>query len=144
MIYAARAIDLAPEEYGGWAGLLEYISLARGDVIFDPGTAWSKTAFEDLSPKALESLVQYNQKMAIEADLLVAWVDLEVPSWGLPFEILTRAATSFGSRDTLVIMDLDQDLPVYLKWAHTRGVIFAEPTNSAIAEALRQLEKRGS
>ena len=134
MIYFACAIDQADPNR---RGELEEEIQRLGDVfhqpVFFPGRAWR------ISPGTNPgSMIAGNQAMLEMAKLVVAYVDFEARSWGLPYELLTRAG-----QPLLLLLNgydpegLDRVRSLYLdhviEQVQTETVLIERPPNLASA-----------
>lgn len=121
LIYLAQAIDLTDDggELADDARLVvsrasEFLQLP----VFSPRRAWDQSVLHPgmNSRPGIESLVRVNQDIAVNAQLLIAVFYLRVPSWGMPFEVLSRRERTDGP--TLLVCDSHPDRwPMYLQWA---------------------------
>lgn len=152
-IYLAQAIDLDrggehPMETSAALHIAaqqasEYLQMP----VFDPKGAWSRSLLlpGPYSNPGRNALVGMNQTLALAANLLIAVFDLDTPSWGMPYEVLSRAEVS--NKPILVVCRRPPDSwPMYLQWVLggnatwicTPDLMNANP-EAVIAQALERL-----
>lgn len=144
-IYLAQAIDLN-EKTDEMQELLRFANLASEALqipVFDPRAAWSRSVL-DVGPNANQgrnALAGLNQTLALAADLLIAVFDLRTPSWGMPYEVLSRAE----QRHKPIIMVSPNDpreYPLYLQWVlggNATWVNWQGHRSTWVEEALNQV-----
>lgn len=148
-IYLAQAIDLNPGSMMADAANLaaRVASEALQLPVFNPKAAWSMSLVHPgpNGDPGRDALVGANQTLALAADLLVAVVDLVIPSWGMPFEVLERAKDS--TKPILVVCPRNPNQwPMYLQWVLGGNATWLDPTDltetdsdSVMASALDRL-----